>query len=377
MFGEVARLFARHLARDSGGFLFTTNMAGYVKLFSEIVDSSIWEEDSDTCKVWITLLALADQDGYVRGSEGWLAGKSRVSLGKCVLALRKFKEPDLRSRTEDNEGRRIEQLEDGWLILNYISFRDRLSADPKVVASRERVRKHRELQALKRGDIPKNSADYEGYVYYMLEPEAVRMKIGYSSNPWARLAELKGKNPTLRIEGVERGSVIVEHKRHEEFKSIRMDGEWFKYTEELKAFVAALPNATTIPVGVTSPRPVVASEDASVLLEGKESEKGKPFDPMTVPEELKTSSFMDAWGKWINYRRGFRKVKDWAALFSEQLAFVSRYSAKDAEEILRTSMRNGWCGLFEPKETRGKINTPVDGRGNQATRISPDHSKGW
>ncbi len=119
-------------------------MSGYAKLFSEIVDSSIWDEDSDTCKVWITLLALADQDGYVRGSEGWLAGKSRVSLGKCVLALRKFKEPDIRSRTPDNEGKRIEQLSDGWLILNYIAFRDKLSTDPKASATRERVRKHRE-----------------------------------------------------------------------------------------------------------------------------------------------------------------------------------------------------------------------------------------
>lgn len=238
-------------------------MAGYVKLFSEIVESSIWDEDSDTCKVWITLLALSDQDGYVRGSPGWLAGKSRVSLGKCTLALRKFKEPDLQSKTEDNEGRRIEQLEDGWLILNYISFRDRLSTDKQSVATRERVRKHRE-----------------------------------------RYNALRNGNQALHT--------------------------------------------------VTSEKPVVASVDgdASVPLEGREFERREPFDPMNVPDKLKTASFMDAWGKWINYRRGFKKVKDWAALFSEQLTFVARFEAPDAEEILRTSMRNGWQGLFEPKGSR-------------------------
>ncbi len=119
-------------------------MAGYVKIFSEIVDSSIWEEDPETCKVWITLLALCDCDGYVRGSPGWLAGKARVAKSVCESALQKFKSPDARSRTPDNDGRRIEQLEDGWLVLNYLAFRDRLSNDPKAVATRERVKKHRE-----------------------------------------------------------------------------------------------------------------------------------------------------------------------------------------------------------------------------------------
>jgi hypothetical protein len=119
-------------------------MSGYVKLFSDIVESSIWDQDSDTCKVWITLLALSDADGYVRGSEGWLASKARVSEEKCRLALQSFHRPDDRSRTKDNDGKRIETLEDGWLILNYLAFRDRLSADARASSSRERVRRHRE-----------------------------------------------------------------------------------------------------------------------------------------------------------------------------------------------------------------------------------------
>lgn len=119
-------------------------MSGFTKLFSDIVESSIWREPSDICKVWITLLALADQDGYVRGSIGWLSGKAVVSEEACEDAIRRFQEPDRLSRTADNEGRRIEQLEDGWLILNYLKFRDRLSHDAKAAATRERVRKHRE-----------------------------------------------------------------------------------------------------------------------------------------------------------------------------------------------------------------------------------------
>lgn len=125
-------------------------MAGYAKLFSDIVDSSIWDEDPFTRVVWVTLLALSDQDGFVRGSPGWLAAKARVSLEQCISALEKFKAPDPSSRTADFEGRRVEQLEDGWLILNYVRFRDRLSSDSKAVRTRERVRRHRErYQALR------------------------------------------------------------------------------------------------------------------------------------------------------------------------------------------------------------------------------------
>jgi hypothetical protein len=119
-------------------------MGGYTKLFSDIVESSIWNEAMEIRLVWITLLALSDQDGYVRGSVGWLAGKSRVSKEACAKAIELFQKPDHESRTPDNEGRRIEQLEDGWLILNYLSFRDRLSNDAKATATRLRVQKHRE-----------------------------------------------------------------------------------------------------------------------------------------------------------------------------------------------------------------------------------------
>ena len=117
---------------------------GYTKLFSDIIESSIWDEDAETRIIWVTLLALCNADGLVRGSVGWLAGKSRVSEAACRKALGKFESPDPQSRTPDNDGRRIETLEDGWLVLNYLMFRDRLSTNPKAIKTRERVRLHRE-----------------------------------------------------------------------------------------------------------------------------------------------------------------------------------------------------------------------------------------
>jgi len=100
-------------------------MSGYTPLFSSIVMSSIWQEDSDTCKVWITMLALAGADGVVEGSVIGLANSARVSVEACQGALEKLSSPDLFSRTRDDEGRRIKEVDGGWSILNHKKYRDK------------------------------------------------------------------------------------------------------------------------------------------------------------------------------------------------------------------------------------------------------------
>jgi hypothetical protein len=119
-------------------------MSGYTKLFGDIVDSSIWREPPEYFKVWIALLVLCDPDGFVRGSIGWLSMKTGIPDLMCADAIKKFSEPEKESRTSDHEGRRIEILSDGFLVLNYLKYRDMLSTNPTAVATRERVRLHRE-----------------------------------------------------------------------------------------------------------------------------------------------------------------------------------------------------------------------------------------
>jgi hypothetical protein len=100
-------------------------MAGYTPLFNSIVTSSVWNEDSETRIVWITLLALADANGKVEGSVSGLAPVARVSLAICKKALNRLKQPDPYSRTKEYEGRRIEDIDGGWQVLNYIKFREK------------------------------------------------------------------------------------------------------------------------------------------------------------------------------------------------------------------------------------------------------------
>src|ERR1035437_10507343 len=69
----------------------------YSKLFAKILNSSILSEDPVTCKVWITLLAMADREGYIFGSPVGVARQAGVSIEQAVAALEKFKGPDLMS----------------------------------------------------------------------------------------------------------------------------------------------------------------------------------------------------------------------------------------------------------------------------------------
>ena len=98
-------------------------MDTYTKLFSTITESTIWCEDSDTRVVWITMLAMCDKNGEVPASIPGLAKTAMVSLEKTELALEKFMQPDKYSRTKDFEGRRIEEIQGGWLLLNHATYR--------------------------------------------------------------------------------------------------------------------------------------------------------------------------------------------------------------------------------------------------------------
>ena len=107
------------------------NMTGYTKLFGSIVDSTIWRESKDTKIVWITMLAKANRDGMVEASLPGLADASRVTIEECIEALKCLSSPDKYSRTKAFEGRRIEEIEGGWKILNHAKYRAKMNADER------------------------------------------------------------------------------------------------------------------------------------------------------------------------------------------------------------------------------------------------------
>jgi hypothetical protein len=115
----------------------------FVKLFASMLDSTVWLESAETRLVWVTMLAMADQDGYVGASVPGLANRARVSEEAAEAALERFLAPDPRSRSKEHEGRRIAVVDRGWVLLNYAKFRAMRDVERRREQLREAQRRHR------------------------------------------------------------------------------------------------------------------------------------------------------------------------------------------------------------------------------------------
>lgn len=70
------------------------------------------------------MLAMCDRRGRVWASVPGLANRARVSVPEARKAISCFLSPDPDSRTKEYEGRRIEEIDGGWRLLNHDKYRD-------------------------------------------------------------------------------------------------------------------------------------------------------------------------------------------------------------------------------------------------------------
>ncbi len=119
-------------------------MEGYAKLWASIIHSTVWSESDHVRILWITMLAMADSEGYVGASIPGLAAAAKIPLTACESALIKLKSIDPYSRTKDHEGRRIEDADGGWVILNYRKHRDEHDVIERRRQARVRAKNFRE-----------------------------------------------------------------------------------------------------------------------------------------------------------------------------------------------------------------------------------------
>jgi len=80
---------------------------------------------------------MADRDGFVWSSVVGIADNARVPLEDTREALRLLSSPDLDSRSENDEGRRIEKVDRGWRIINLAALKERARKE----AEKERKRR--------------------------------------------------------------------------------------------------------------------------------------------------------------------------------------------------------------------------------------------
>ena len=144
----------------------------YNKLFTKILDSSIWLTSTPTRIVWMTFLAAMDEKGFARfAAVGNLAHRARVTLDEARTALDTLEGPDPESSDPENEGRRIERVPGGWVVLNAGKHRELITRAIQQAQTAERVRRYR---ALKRTvtHLPHNVTHTEAYTEAGTETKA-------------------------------------------------------------------------------------------------------------------------------------------------------------------------------------------------------------
>lgn len=118
-------------------------MNTFAPLFSNIVESSIWDEPYHVRVLWVTMLAIKDLDHVVRKNEYQLRKRANITEAELAEALKILTEPDLKRPGQEFNGRRIERVEDGWLILNGQFYEEQMR---KISRRFYKARKQREYR---------------------------------------------------------------------------------------------------------------------------------------------------------------------------------------------------------------------------------------
>lgn len=145
---------------------------GYVPLFDNLTTGTLHGRWPDI-GLWPVMLSMADRFGRIDVTPQYIAGVTGLGVQEVVECIGRFCSPDedSRSKTDEDEGRRLEPLEPGrkwgWKVVNHAKYREKarlLARDSDRTASgldAERKRKKRECPPLS-PEIPPSDGDGDG-----------------------------------------------------------------------------------------------------------------------------------------------------------------------------------------------------------------------
>lgn len=168
-------------------------MNTWTPLWSKIVDSSLWEEQDFVVKVFITMMAKKDADDICRGSAYNIANWSRKTEAETLEALKILSSPDTkRLEPQPYEGRRIEKVEDGYLILNSKYYKEMMSKMYRREYQREKQAEYRAVKTVSVGQQKHfiKPTQPEIVAEGLSDLEADKFLAYYESNGWR-----VGRNP--------------------------------------------------------------------------------------------------------------------------------------------------------------------------------------
>lgn len=138
------------------------NFRTWAPLWSMIVGSSLWHEPDYVIKIFLTMLALKDEDHIYRGSAFELADRSKKTEQEVLDALKILASPDRRRiEKQEHDGRRIQAVEDGWFVLNGEKYREMVQREMKRARDRRAAKAYRARQKIITRFVPRHPSPGE------------------------------------------------------------------------------------------------------------------------------------------------------------------------------------------------------------------------
>ena len=98
-------------------------MKNWTSLHSSIVQSSLMETPVSTRYVFLMFLSQSDSTGFVQGTAQSLARMFNIPLDDFRAAIEVLEGPDADSRSPEHEGRRLQKIQGGWMVLMRKKYR--------------------------------------------------------------------------------------------------------------------------------------------------------------------------------------------------------------------------------------------------------------
>jgi hypothetical protein len=117
----------------------------YAKLFSRIAQSSLMEQDVETRYCFMMLLAIADIEGDIIGTDVAIARSINLPLETFRASIESLMAPDPDSNSQVLEGRRVVKSDNGrgYRIVNYKEYRAIKTTEEKRAYMRDYMRERR------------------------------------------------------------------------------------------------------------------------------------------------------------------------------------------------------------------------------------------
>lgn len=192
----------------------------FVKLDCGILDSTLWT-DRDAREVFITALLMAVPAEFTepvpqirvtsleltgwKAPPGWygfveaagvgIVGRAMIDRATGLNALERLGDPDLESRSQAFEGRRLIRVNGGYLVLNFMAYRDR------DYTTAQRSKRYRERQKSKAPSHRDATASHRDITQAEAEAEADSSPPPLSNGSSSRLRSSRTPDDLHRLIG--------------------------------------------------------------------------------------------------------------------------------------------------------------------------------